>query len=436
MIYEQYLNHMPKPFQKEGIKFALDHHYHINGMEMGLGKTMQAIAVSIIAMHKALIICPSYLKLDWEDEYNFFAKVPLKIFVCMNSRQLENLDPSGYDVVICNYEQLSNKNMPTLFKWAYMVVPDEVHYLKNIKATRTKAFHQYLYDYPPERFMGLSGTPITGKVPDWYSLLMLCSYNPKNTSGIGLDKVSYWDFASKFCFQRKQSIGDGKSTRVFYGLRNEKGLRKLLRGKYIKRLAKDVLDLKEIHEKIVTVCPEKDDDFKEAYEEFQKTEKLSVNASIKKASAIMLAPYTVDMAVSMLENEAGPLVIFSDHVDPVRLIAEGVMRKLKRVVVREIVGGMSINERKQITDAYKRGEVDLLIGTIPAMAVGLTLVTGNIVIFNDLSYNPAQNAQALKRVHRIGQNKPVFVYYITARGICRKIISKLKEKMKVLREAT
>ncbi len=435
MIYENYLNHMPMDYQKEGIQFMIEHHYCINAMDMGLGKTMQAISVSLIGMHKTLVICPAYLKLNWEDEYNFFAKNPVRIFVCMTSKELTQLDPTKYDVVITNYEQLNNKNMPELFKWADYVVADEAHALKNIKAKRTKAFHHYIYDHRPERLSLLSGTPITNSVGDWYSLIMLTSYNAKNTSGIGLDGVSYWDFCSKFCLQRTQPIGGGKTTRVFYGLRNVEGLKKLLRGKYIRRLAKDVLDLKEVVEKTVIVDVASDPSLEDAWIEYKETEKLSVNATIKKASAIMVAPFTADLAVGMLNGGSGPLVIFSDHVDPVRIITDGIMRKNSGLVVREIVGGISINERKQITDAYKQGKVDVIVATIPAASTGLTLVAGNRIIFNDPSYNPAQNAQAFKRVHRIGQTKPVFAYYVAPKGIYSKIINKLREKMKVLREA-
>jgi len=435
MLYNNYLNHPPKPYQAEGIKFAMEHHYSILADDMGLGKTMQAISVSLIGMHRTLIVCPAYLKLNWEDEINFFSKKPVKVFVCRTSKDLTLLDPEGYDFIVCNYEQLSNNNMVNIFKWADMICCDEAHALKNVKAKRTKAFHQYLYDHRPERLMLLSGTPITNNVGDWYSLIMLTSYNPKNTSGMGLDGVSYWDFCSKFCLQRQQSIGGGRTAKIFYGLRNVEGLKKLLRGKYIRRLAKDVLDLKEVTEKTVVVDVESDPSLEDAWQEYKETEKLSVNATIKKASAVMVAPFTAELAVGMLNGGSGPLVIFSDHVDPVRIITEGIMRKRSGTVVREIVGGISINERKQITDAYKRGAVDVIVATIPAASTGLTLVAGNRIIFNDPSYNPAQNAQAFKRVHRIGQTKPVFAYYVAPKGIYSKIISKLREKMTVLRSA-
>lgn len=427
----------PHKYQVEGINFALDHHYCIIGDAMGLGKTIQAIGLILSSGEKTLVMCPSYLKLDFADEINKFSGKDLKIKVVITAKELKDANFDDYDVIISNYEQLVNKEMNRLFATCGLVVADEVHYLKNIKANRTKAFHHYLYTTKPNRFLGLSGTPINGAIEDWYSLLMLCSYNPQKTSGISIEGVNKFAFLNKFAHKEVRFFGSRRVTK-YSGMKNVEGLKKLLTGKYIRRKAEEVLDLKKIYEKVINLDLGYMEGLEDSYEEFLLAEKEGVHATVKKENAKLKANYTSKMAADIIESGQGPVVVFSDHVDPVKMITDGIYRNLgnrKGIIIREIIGGMSINERKQITDAYKRGEVDAIVATIPAASTGLTLVTGNTIIFNDLSYNPAQNAQAQKRVHRIGQDKPVFCYYVSSNDIDKHIIEKLKEKIIILREA-
>ena len=416
-IYKKYLKVTPYDFQKVGIEFALSRHYCIIGDEMGLGKTLQGIAVSQITRSKTLVICPAFLKYNWREEFGKFSNNELKI-------SIDRLE-SDSDVVITNYARLASSE--EFFKWAELVIADEVHYLKNIKAERTKAFHQYLYDHRPSRFLGMSGTPITGKVPDWYSLLMLTSYNPHNTSGLGIDGVDYYRFCNKFCNVRVKKIR-GRPIREFYGIKNLEGLRKLLRGKYIRRRCKDVLDLKKIYEQIITL--EKNDLDKNYVEEMEDPEKAWM--TVKSKSAASKAPGCIDLIKNLRDTDNSPIIVFSDHREPVDVICKG----LKGLNVSYINGDVSNEDRHKTVKFFQEGRIDVLVCTIPAASTGLTLTKSNRIIFNDLSANPAQNAQALKRVHRIGQDKPVFCYYLSGNKMDKKIITILKQKMKVLREAS
>jgi len=157
------------PYQQEGLAFALKHHYCIIGDSMGLGKTIQAIEVmKSIPQVKALVVCPAFLKESWAREIKNFSTMTPYI------SKKGGLPPEDENiVVIIGYSQLKDADL--LFQWADIVTADECHYLKNIDAKRTLYFHDYLQRHRPYRFIGLSGTAVKNRVPEWFSLLALCS---------------------------------------------------------------------------------------------------------------------------------------------------------------------------------------------------------------------------------------------------------------------
>lgn len=79
-------------------------------------------------------------------------------------------------------------------------------------------------------------------------------------------------------------------------------------------------------------------------------------------------------------------------------------------------GGTKYSERKEILDEFKRGHrKKVLLISLKCGALGLNLMAANHVIFIDLWWNPAIEAQAVDRVHRIGQKKHVHITRIVIR---------------------
>jgi len=73
-------------------------------------------------------------------------------------------------------------------------------------------------------------------------------------------------------------------------------------------------------------------------------------------------------------------------------------------------------ERQPIIDRFQRGEVPIFLISLKAGGTGLNLTAADTVIHYDPWWNPAVEDQATDRAHRIGQDKPVFVYKFIARG--------------------
>ena len=257
---------------------------------------------------------------------------------------------------------------------------------------------------------------------------MLCSYNPYRNSGVGIDNISYWDFCAKFCNVQVTRIR-GRHIRKYYGHKNISGLKKLLKNKYIRRLCKDVLDLDDIVEQQITIAQDNLDE--EWHENMVEAEKEKIWTTTKKASAITKAIYTADFINELIEN--GPVVVFSDHRDPVDIISNTLRKAKRRVEV--ITGDVSMEQRHRINKLFQAGRLDAVVCTIGAASVGINLTKASQIVFNDLSASPANNAQAVKRVHRIGQNQLVKAYFMTSNKIDKDLTNILRAKIKTMREA-
>jgi SNF2 family DNA or RNA helicase len=82
----------------------------------------------------------------------------------------------------------------------------------------------------------------------------------------------------------------------------------------------------------------------------------------------------------------------------------------------------STTKRQEVVDKFQRGDVPVFLISLRAGGVGLNLTAADTVIHFDPWWNPAVENQATDRAHRIGQNKPVFVYkYIIENSIEEKI---------------
>lgn len=403
------------PYQEEGVAYALAHHYCIIGDGMGLGKTLQAIEVIKRTGLKALIVCPAFLRETWRRELEKFSS--LKIKVCKSSFTFED-----NDVAIVSYSNLNKA--AALFKTVEIVVADEVHYLKNPDAKRTENFHRYMEIFKPERFIGLSGTAIKNRIPEFYSLLALCSYNTRGTSGVNvLERFDYWDFCCHFSNRQEFRVGNRTVTK-FVGHRNVDELRTLLKDKYIRRKASDVLDLPPIIRKDIVLDHDTiDHDLLKAYQD--RNGKAFINHKVN--SALIKVKHTAAYAQELIDQGEGPIIIFTDHVKPAEELAQ-------RLSAACITGQTPMNKRDEIVQRFQAGKIEVLVATIGSLSVGVTLTRSRNIIFNDLSFVPGDIAQAEKRIHRIGQGGSCVIHRIFWGQVDVFIGKSLDSKLKTISE--
>jgi len=175
------INDLPKnllrklyPFQKQGVEFAIKNKGRcIIADEMGVGKTVQAIAISYIfrADWPVLIICPSSLKYNWEDEILTWLTGKVKAEeIQVYKHGKENLSKIAKFVIISYDMSKSEKIKEDIKKRQFQfVIADETHFLKNPKAQRTIVNIPILRQ--SKRVLLLSGTPILSKPEECFQIL-------------------------------------------------------------------------------------------------------------------------------------------------------------------------------------------------------------------------------------------------------------------------
>ena len=89
-------------------------------------------------------------------------------------------------------------------------------------------------------------------------------------------------------------------------------------------------------------------------------------------------------------------------------------------------------DRETPVRQFQAGEVPVILVSLKAGGTGLNLTAADTVILYDPWWNPAVEAQAIDRAHRIGQAKPVFVHRLIARGTIEEKILSLQDKKRAL----
>lgn len=92
-------------------------------------------------------------------------------------------------------------------------------------------------------------------------------------------------------------------------------------------------------------------------------------------------------------------------------------------------------KRDEAIETFRRGEVNLFLISLKAGCVGLNLTEADTVIHYDPWWNPAVEAQATDRAHRIGQDQPVFVYKLITEGTVQEKILALQAKKRQLADS-
>ena len=145
---------------------------------------------------------------------------------------------------------------------------------------------------------------------------------------------------------------------------------------------------------------------KEDKEKAEKNKKLEETSLLRQWLADKMIPKTISLARKCIELNH-KIVIFCAY--------DNEINKLK-----EEFGDLCVYHNGKLTEKKKNeavvkfqndDSIKVFIGNIFSAGVGLTLTAGDVVIFNNFSFVPADNLQAEDRIHRINQTKPCTIYY-------------------------
>jgi SNF2 family DNA or RNA helicase len=398
---------------------------------MGLGKTVQAIAVMLeqAAHGPCLVVAPTSVCHNWEVELTRFAptlNVHRLSAASDRSALVAGLSPG--DVLVASYGLLHQESEQLAGRSWQMVVFDEAQALKNTETKRAQASQRIDAAFR----VALTGTPIENYLDELWSLF--------NTINPGL-------LGSRDAFQKRfvTPIEGGR------GGNAREALRALIRPFILRRTKSAVLsELPPRTELTVEVeQPEQERAFYEALrrkalealetlpEDAPGQRKIHILAEITRLRRACCHPRLIDPHTQLA---GAKLAVFLDLVD------ELVRNRHKALVFSQFVGHLEIvrraleqrgvhyqyldgstptRQREQRVSAFQGGDGELFLISLKAGGVGLNLTAADYVIHLDPWWNPAVEDQASDRAHRIGQQRPVTVYRLIVRDSIEEQIVRL-----------
>ena len=421
-----------RPYQARGaawMKFLTDHGFGaLLADDMGLGKTIQTIAWILLsrspstsnALRPFLIVAPLTLLSNWRHEFAKFAP-GLKVYVhqCEN-RQLSRgfkLMTKDCDVVITSYSLLvRDYSILRETDWEGLVL-DEAQAIKNpdtqvARATRSLG---------ARKRVALTGTPIENSVSDVWSLEEFL-----NPTFLG-DRKS---FADRFV----KPIAVDERTRA------AKRLRRALEPFVLRRLKSDPEIVGELGEKrevkeYCTLSPIQRNEYEAVLEEYRTSEKRQgdVFALLTRLKLVCDGAGKLERLCELLESvfEAGEsALVFSQYAKVGERIRKALAKRFGRTFPF-LHGGLTARQREAEIAAFKDGGNSVptcFILSLKAGGFGLNLTEATHVIHFDRWWNPAVEAQATDRAHRLGQTKTVFVHSFITEGTLEEHIDEILER--------
>jgi superfamily II DNA or RNA helicase len=133
-----------------------------------------------------------------------------------------------------------------------------------------------------------------------------------------------------------------------------------------------------------------------------------------------------------LVDEGRRILVFSQFAEMLALI-EPALRALGLPFL-SLTGATPVSQRAELVRRFQQLEVPVMLVSLKAGGVGLNLTAADTVIHVDPWWNPAVEAQASARTHRIGQDKPVFVYKLVVAGSIEERMLELQQRKEALAE--
>lgn len=372
----------------------------------GLGKTLSSLAAAEVrGAFPLIVVCPAVVKINWQRE--------TKRWIGREAQILSGKTPGeiNKDIVIINYEVLEHWADTLIALEPKGIVLDEIHYVKNKAAARTKAAIKVAEEVDGLR-LGLSGTSTPNSVYDLMAPLKILGA----LDAFGGEKK----YINRYCppVQSPWGVSYKRS-------RNLKELHENLKAVgYLRRKREDCLDLPE---KIISEIPIKvktqinrefyqplvdkmaSGTLVEAMRVLDETDRDRVYAEfLREREAVGQAK--VPDIVNIAKDIDEPLVIMVHH----KSVVASLMEKLKARKPAKIVGGMTPKARQQSIDDFQDGKTDVLICSIDAAGIGINLQRGTQMIIGELPFTAAQVEQAESRCHRSGSKNDLTVYRLLA----------------------
>lgn len=435
----------PYPFQRHGIAYGIENERVIIGDQPGLGKTIQSIGiVSYVKAWPCLVICPSSLKENWRREFEKVTGKKAMILTDAVKRNYKLFYEAGLaDVFIVNYESLKKYFVSSIAKpakWTLRdvffrkeiemfksVIIDELHRCKSSQTHQSKFTKGITTG--KKYVIGLTGTPVVNKPKDLVSQLFIINQ---------MNEIfgNYKHFVDKYCAGKNEAS-------------NLKELNAHLRNNcFIRREKQAVLkDLPDKQRQVVVCEISNRKEYDDAEKDLIKYLIEYKDASDEKIASTLRGEIMVKIGILKNISARGKLNDVFEFVDDImesgeKLILFIHLKEVANAVLHKYHGAVSITgaddmiARQSAVDRFQKDpKVKLIVCSIKAAGVGLTLTASSRVGFIEFPWTYADCEQCEDRAHRIGQKDSVTCYYFLGKHTIDGKIYKIIQTKKAIAQA-
>ena len=419
-----------RDYQEKGVRWLqMLHHYGFGGIladDMGLGKTLQTIAFLTSQVTKdtrVLILAPSGLIYNWADEFRKFApQLDLAVVHGLKANR-EAILSENHQIYVTSYatfRQDSDLYQEMSFDFLFL---DEAQVMKNAQTKIAQSLRQFVV---PAVF-ALSGTPIENHLGELWSIfqIVLPGLLPNKKEFMKLPAEQVAQFIKPFVMRRKkEEVLTELPDLIEVVYKNE--LEDQQKAIYLAQL-------QQMRDRLAQVTDQ----------EFQRSR-------VEILSGLMRLRQICDTPALFMDNYQGASGKLDSLRDLLLQVAagghrvlifsqfKGMLEKIEQELPNlgltsfKITGSTPAQDRQEMTKAFNQGERDAFLISLKAGGVGLNLTGADTVILVDLWWNPAVEAQAIGRAHRMGQEQMVEVYRLITKGTIEEKIQELQEQKKHL----
>ncbi|GBQ24925.1 DNA/RNA helicase superfamily II [Gluconacetobacter sacchari DSM 12717] len=418
--------------------------------DMGLGKTVQALAHIAVRRCETpdappvLVVAPTSVLPNWQAEIARFAPTLSILILHGAERHGLHAEIASHDIVLTTYPLLIRDRDALTPEPFSLVVFDEAHTLKN-PATNGHATARAL---KAERRLALTGTPIENRLTDAWALFDLIAPGLLGTTK---------SFGKQFRTPIEKHGDPEIRARLARTLRP-----------FLLRRTKDLVAPDLPRKSVLSVAIELEPAQRALHESQRLLMQKQVREEIERvglmrAQIVVLTALTRlrqvccdprllgEKAITRKGGQPAPsakltrllemlgdmltqgrrIIVFSQFTTMLDLIKPALARM--DIAWTELTG--STKDRRTPVNRFQSGEVPLILVSLKAGGTGLNLTAADTVILYDPWWNPAIEAQAIDRAHRLGQTKKVFVYRLIARDTIEEKILILQERKAAFAEA-
>jgi len=415
-------------YQRQGVLFAARVGRVLLGDEMGLGKTPQALAAAevmakLYGVERVLIVCPTSLKHQWKNEIKRFTLRDARVIEGLKPRRAEGFSDPAPFFKITNYDTI-HADLDAIAAWGPdLVVLDEAQRIKNWATRAARSVKQIRSPYA----VVLTGTPLENRLEELISIVQFVDPHRLGPTFRLLHDHQVRDAVGKVVgYKDLNTLGETLAPVLLR--RNKSQVLTQLPARIESTVFVPMTQLqRDIHtenqEEVARIVHKW-----RRFKFLSEADKRRLMISLQNMRMVCDSSYLIDPKTDQglktaevmtllgeaLEQPGTKAVVFSQWLRMHELLVKLAKKNKWGHVLFH--GGVPGRDRGKLVDQFRDNPDCRIFFSTDAGGVGLNLQFASVVVNVDLPWNPAVLNQRIGRVHRLGQQNPVRVLNIVAKG--------------------